>query len=604
MTTPQPTTALLHLLRHPRMRVASLLLGLLALVLLLGYLVQHRQRTLEDLATSWPPLLLLGLAGVSAALLALHAHLLQRPAGHGSSSDLQRTLAALLSRVRGAHEIGELAALVTSGIQQALRLRHASLLVYDPHTGRVIDPQQHLQPLAAANNLLLLLSASSEPLPVNPRILEWLRRASPEDAVWLLDHEFALLVPVLGVDGSSLGLIALGPRSDGQPYEAPDHEALSALGDTVALTLEVWGRRPPSVGELPASNVLPGAPRLLSAKDSGIRNGLPATPGSARECLECGRLFSAAVEVCQDCECELDIALVPLVLPDKFRFERRLGTGGMGIVYLARDLSLHRDVAVKTLRRVSMEDAVRLRREARAAAAVHHQNLALIHGVESWSGAPMLILEYLPGGTLDDRLKQFGPLLPHQAIELVLAMASALERLHRASVLHRDLKPSNIGFAVDGTPKLMDFGIARLQTDLRSEATTAIGSIEDDAATLTGMPDSNPTSSTPRLIGTLHYLSPEATNGSPPSPAMDLWSLNVVLYECLTGKRLFNGTILQVLDAIRKSRIPDVREVSPWVPEPLAEYFQTALGVEAQRRPASAQALMRRLDDVRRELHE
>lgn len=603
MTTPQPTAALLNLLRHPRARIASLLSGLLALLLLLGYLVQHRQRTLQDLATSWPPLLLLSLIGSSATLLALHTYLLRRPAGDGTTSDLQRNLAPLLSSIRGAREVGELAELVTAGIRRTLRPRHACLLVYEPNTGMVIDPQRHLQPLDAANNLLLLLSASSEPLPVNPRILDWLRRASPEDAVWLLDHEFELLVPVLGVDGSSLGLIALGPRPGGQPYATPDRESLSALGDTVALTLEVWQRRPPNVEGLLATHASPGSSRLLSAKESGIHDGLPAMPGSARECLECGRLYSASVETCATCKCKLDIALVPLVLPDKFRFEHRLGTGGMGVVYLARDLSLHRDVAVKTLRRVSMEDAVRLRREARAAAAVHHPNLALIHGVESWSGAPMLILEYLAGGTLDDRLKQFGPLRPRQAVELVLAMASALERLHRASVLHRDLKPSNIGFADDGTPKLMDFGIARLQMDLRSEATTAIGSIEDDAPTLTGMPDSNPTSSTPRLIGTLHYLSPEATNGLPPAPAMDLWSLNVVLHECLTGKRLFNGTILQVLEAIRNSRIPDVREASPWVPEPLAEYFETALGIDLERRPGSAQALIRRLTDVRRELN-
>src|SRR4029077_8507527 len=148
----------------------------------------------------------------------------------------------------------------------------------------------------------------------------------------------------------------------------------------------------------------------------------------------------------------LETALVPYVIPGRFRFERRLGVGGMGVVYRGADLALGRPVAVKTLRRVSPEDAMRLRREARTAAGVSHPHLAAVHGMESWQGMPMLILELMEGGTLAQRIER-GPLDQREAVELGIAMASALDYLHGADILHRDIKPSNIGFSRTGVPK-------------------------------------------------------------------------------------------------------------------------------------------------------
>ena len=156
------------------------------------------------------------------------------------------------------------------------------------------------------------------------------------------------------------------------------------------------------------------------------------------------------------------------MLPGKFRFERRIGTGGMGVVYRGIDLSLGRAVAVKTLRRVSPEDAMRLRREARTAAAVSHPHLAPVYGMETWQGTPMLVMELLEGGTLTQRIEK-GRLEAAETVELGIAMAEALEHLHASDILHRDIKPSNIGYTRDGTPKLMDFGIARVMFDLRRD---------------------------------------------------------------------------------------------------------------------------------------
>ena len=157
----------------------------------------------------------------------------------------------------------------------------------------------------------------------------------------------------------------------------------------------------------------------------------------------------------------LIVSAAPHTLRGVYRFDRRLGSGGMGVVYLARDLNLDRPVAIKTLPSVTPEQAARLRVEARAMAAVHHPNLAVIHGVETWQGTPFLIQEFLPGGTLSDRLRG-GPLAIDAALRLCGTIAEALDQLHSAGIIHRDVKPSNIGFTDRDVPKLFDFGLAKL----------------------------------------------------------------------------------------------------------------------------------------------
>jgi len=273
------------------------------------------------------------------------------------------------------------------------------------------------------------------------------------------------------------------------------------------------------------------------------------------------------------------------------------------VVYRGTDLSLGRPVAAKTLRRVSPEDAMRLRREARTAAAVSHPHLAPVYGMETWQGTPILVMELLEGGTLTQRIEG-KRLEARETIELGIAMAEALEHLHASDILHRDIKPSNIGYTRDGIPKLMDFGIARVMFDLRSDSEIPSPTDPEDDSALppTSLWHHTPTSASmsKQLVGTLSYLSPEALNGQPADTSFDLWGLAIVLYECLLGRKIFSGgDIHQLMNRIRHGRVPEFAQVLPEHDALLGDFFRSALHRTINRRPASAGELKGRLAALR-----
>ena len=273
------------------------------------------------------------------------------------------------------------------------------------------------------------------------------------------------------------------------------------------------------------------------------------------------------------CRCESKYVETegPHLLAGKFRLTRRLGTGGMGTVYLARDLRLQRDVAVKTLSGMSVARLMRLKPEAWAMATVTHAGLAHIYGIESWRGRPFLVVEFLAGGTLADRLRQ-GPVPAAEAVSVTAALAEALAALHAAGSLHGDVKPSNIGFTSDGSPKLLDFGLSR----------------EMDDTTLAG--------------GTLHYSSPEVLSGRPAEEADDVWSLCVVLYEMVTGQRPFDGAGgEEVRDRILRRRVcePPLSEAGGETPSVAAEFAALLLAAARPARPATAREFAEALGRIR-----
>jgi Tol biopolymer transport system component len=212
---------------------------------------------------------------------------------------------------------------------------------------------------------------------------------------------------------------------------------------------------------------------------------------------------------------------------------REIGRGGMGVVYLARDTKLDRDVAIKALPEEMAADAdrlIRFEREAKSLAALNHPNIAGIYGVEEQDGRKYLILEFVEGETLGERLDR-GPIPVDEAIEIAIEIASGIEAAHEALVIHRDLKPDNIKITPDARVKVLDFGLAKTE-----EASTSTA--QGDSPTI--MDRHSPTIAG-AILGTAAYMSPEQARGRRVDKRCDIWSFGVVLCEMLTGASPFAG---------------------------------------------------------------
>jgi serine/threonine protein kinase len=213
-----------------------------------------------------------------------------------------------------------------------------------------------------------------------------------------------------------------------------------------------------------------------------------------------------------------------------------LGAGGMGEVYRAKDTKLGREVAIKLLLEEVSEDPERLARfarEARVLASLNHAHIATLHGFESDGNTSFLVMELVEGPTLGERI-ELGPMTLDEARPLVLQIADGLAAAHDLGVVHRDLKPANIKLAADGAVKILDFGLAKaMAEDAQGDPASSLSPTLTLAATQRG-----------EILGTAAYMSPEQARGQTIDKRTDVWSLGVILWEMLTGRRLFDGETL------------------------------------------------------------
>jgi hypothetical protein len=253
-----------------------------------------------------------------------------------------------------------------------------------------------------------------------------------------------------------------------------------------------------------------------------------------------------------------------------------LGKGGMGVVYRAFDPRLRRHVALKRLHTVSPSRLVRLQREAEALARLQHPHIVIIYGWEEVGREPVLVLEYVSGGSLEERLRQ-NPLAVHDSARLLAILARAVQAAHAVGIVHRDLKPANVLLAPpivgsSGTvagffPKVSDFGLARVE-------------------------DSGETSEPGAILGTADYMAPEQAEGRSGDigPATDVWALGILLYRCLTKRLPFTGdTVLETLERVKAGVYTLPRQVGPDLAVELAMLCQRCLEKDPSRRPKAGE---------------
>lgn len=234
------------------------------------------------------------------------------------------------------------------------------------------------------------------------------------------------------------------------------------------------------------------------------------------------------------------------MIADRYLIKTSLGEGGMADVYLAEDVILNREVAIKILRGELSKDPVtllRFQREASAASKLNHPNVVDVYDVGEYEGHHYIVMEYVRGRTLKQLISQRGALHKEESINIMIQLTSAVQQAHEHNIIHRDIKPQNVLVKDDGTVKITDFGI----------------SLAHDAVQLT---------QTDAVLGSAHYLAPETTRGESPTNQVDIYALGIVFYELLTGSVPFKGdNPVQIAMKHLHEEIPSVREFNPTLPQ-------------------------------------
>jgi serine/threonine protein kinase len=275
-----------------------------------------------------------------------------------------------------------------------------------------------------------------------------------------------------------------------------------------------------------------------------------------------------------------------------YRIVEKLGEGGMGEVYRARDTKLNRDVALKTLPAHLAADAerrTRFEREAQSLAALSHPNIVTIHSVEQADGLLFLTMECVEGTPLSDLIPKGGLPLP-RILALAIPLADAVSAAHDKGITHRDLKPANVMVTADSRVKVLDFGLAKLVEPAPAEVLA------------TALPTAA-VSSEGRIVGTVAYMSPEQAEGKRIDARSDIFSLGVLLYEMATGERPFTGeTPVSTITSILRDTPRAITDVNRALPRDLALIVRRCLEKDPEQRTQSAKDLRNQLEDLKRTL--
>ncbi|QDZ15558.1 serine/threonine protein kinase [Humibacter ginsenosidimutans] len=265
-----------------------------------------------------------------------------------------------------------------------------------------------------------------------------------------------------------------------------------------------------------------------------------------------------------------------LTFGGRYELQSRIAVGGMGEVWQATDLVIGRQVAIKILKDEYLGDPTfleRFRSEARHAALVNHEGIANVFDYGEEDGSAFLVMELVPGEALSTILEREGSLSTDKVLDIVAQTAAALHAAHAAGLVHRDIKPGNLLITPDGRVKITDFGIARIA-------------------------DQVPLTATGQVMGTVQYLSPEQASGHPASPTTDIYSLGIVAYECLAGRRPFTGESQVAIAMAQINEQPPPLPVT--ISEPVRNLVYACIAKNPAERPSSAAHLARAATALRR----
>lgn len=392
-------------------------------------------------------------------------------------TDVARSLAAATGSIRTAVGPRELSHAVRNCLSDAFGTSKVTILL-GALTSPVLSPidERHQTELMRTSAIASLLE--TEPVPIivaGPSASRCIRLLPDHERFLLASSSAEVVCAIPNTTGRLLGVVMVGPKANEQPYSTADLENIATLCATAGIAVETR-----FLGE--------------TAVETDAR--------AAVECAACGQVFESTTTGC-GCGGRLLDSRVPSVVSGRYRVKRRVGAGGMGVVYEGVDVALGRKVALKALPAVNRAEAERLAREARVMASLSHPNIAFVYGLEFWRDIPILVMEFMTRGTLADALSNDESFSTSRLASIEFTLRAALEHLHSKGLIHRDVKPSNVGVREDYSAALLDFGINIRIQDNRESA----------------------------LAGTLAYLSPDVIHGEPQSPLSDIWALERVINE-------------------------------------------------------------------------
>jgi len=249
----------------------------------------------------------------------------------------------------------------------------------------------------------------------------------------------------------------------------------------------------------------------------------------------------------------------------KYEIISELGRGGMGVVYRAEDKNIGREVAIKTLTEATPELRARFLVEARSGV-LNHQNIVTVYDFGEQDGNPYIVMEYLHGDSLEKVLRNPTPLSIVEKLEIVRQVCEGLGYAHQKGVVHRDIKPANVMILPGGQAKIVDFGIARLESTSGHTQTGAV-------------------------IGTFHYISPERLKGDPSDGRADIWAIGIMLYQMLTGVLPFAGEDISALHKVVNEAFPPLSNHLADYPKALDQVMERALAKNPDDRYAAAEEM-------------